>query len=147
MILRSYQPEDLQACLDIEKVCFDGEQTSFSGFADMSVSSVLVVEVNSVICGYVVFSVVADESEIFQIALSPEFRGQGMAKKLMEEVLKELELKSVVQLFLEVRESNTSARGLYESLGMEAYDRRKAYYVSIDGSPKEDAILYRLILS
>ena len=41
-------------------------------------------------------------------------------------------------LFLEVRESNTAARKLYEKLGFRETGRRKAYY----SNPIEEAILY-----
>lgn len=144
MILRSYQPEDLQACLKVEEACFKDEQTSFSGFVDMSISHILVAEKGCCVCGYVIFSVVGDESEIFQVAVSPACQKEGVGLKLMQEVVKELDLKSVKQLFLEVRESNRAARGLYSRLGLEEYSVRKAYYSSKVGQPKEDGILYRL---
>ena len=41
-------------------------------------------------------------------------------------------------VFLEVRESNTAARGLYEKLAFHQTGRRKSYYCA----PLEDAILY-----
>jgi len=42
-------------------------------------------------------------------------------------------------VFLEVRESNTVARRLYEKAGFQETGRRKSYYTN----PTEDAILYR----
>jgi len=41
-------------------------------------------------------------------------------------------------VFLEVRESNTAARRLYQKLGFEETGRRKSYY----SNPVEDAVLY-----
>ena len=41
-------------------------------------------------------------------------------------------------VFLEVRESNSAARSLYEKLGFQQTGRRKSYYAN----PIEDAILY-----
>jgi ribosomal-protein-alanine N-acetyltransferase len=41
---------------------------------------------------------------------------------------------------LEVRESNASARGLYEKQGFREAGRRRGYYTD----PVEDAILYSL---
>jgi len=45
-------------------------------------------------------------------------------------------------IFLEVRESNTGARRLYEEFGFRETGRRKAYYTN----PSEDAVLYSKIL-
>ena len=45
-------------------------------------------------------------------------------------------------VFLEVRESNTAARRLYEKLGFRQTGRRKSYYTN----PIEDAVLYPLNL-
>jgi ribosomal-protein-alanine N-acetyltransferase len=45
-------------------------------------------------------------------------------------------------VFLEVRESNTAARTLYERAGFEQSGRRESYYTN----PPEDAILYRFTL-
>jgi ribosomal-protein-alanine N-acetyltransferase len=42
-------------------------------------------------------------------------------------------------VFLEVRESNSAARTLYEKAGFEATGLRKSYYAN----PVEDAVLYR----
>ena len=42
-------------------------------------------------------------------------------------------------LYLEVRESNSAARALYESLGFEQVGRRRGYYQY----PSEDALLLR----
>ena len=47
---------------------------------------------------------------------------------------------SLKEIFLEVRESNTPAIALYESLGFEKIGVRKGYY----DKPKEDAVIYRL---
>ena len=49
----------------------------------------------------------------------------------------------VEDIFLEVRESNVSARALYVKLGFAEIGKRKKYY----SNPTEDAILMKLSLN
>jgi ribosomal-protein-alanine N-acetyltransferase len=68
--------------------------------------------------------------------VAPANRRQGIARRLMETVIEQ----DGTNLFLEVRESNTSARKLYESLGLLVQGRRTHYY----HDPPEDAIVMAL---
>jgi ribosomal protein S18 acetylase RimI-like enzyme len=74
------------------------------------------------------------EREILNIAVDPEFRRLGVGSRLLSE-----ELARGGIHFLEVRESNTAARALYERQRFEIVGRRKAYY----DHPREPAILMR----
>ena len=87
--------------------------------------------------GYVVTLTVSPESEILNIAVSPDFRRKGIAEKLLSHITGMALKKKCDTLMLEVRESNISARSLYEKLGFYPVGRRKGYYTS----PTEDAIL------
>ncbi len=75
----------------------------------------------------------AGEREILQVGVLPAYRGQGLARALL------LSLPGRQPYFLEVRESNQAARGLYESLGFVEVGRRPNYY----RNPVEDAILMK----
>ena len=79
----------------------------------------------------------ADEAELLRIAVAPEARRQGFARKLMEASEAFLMGEGIDRLYLEVRTSNTPARTLYESMGWKLQRMRKAYYR--DG---EDAVIY-----
>ena len=57
----------------------------------------------------------------------------------MDAVLTEAAADGVTSFFLEVRESNTATRHLYEKNGFEAIGVRKRYYAK----PVEDAIIMR----
>lgn len=83
---------------------------------------------SDVLAGYYAAGQVADEGELMSICVLPEFRGRGFGKMLlnhMEETLKQL---GSVQIFLEVRESNRSARNLYSSSGFKEMGIRRNYY-------------------
>jgi ribosomal-protein-alanine N-acetyltransferase len=79
----------------------------------------------------------AGEAELLRIAVAPEARRQGLARKLLEASEADLLSQGIEVLFLEVRTSNASARALYETMGWQAQRVRRAYYR--DG---EDAVIY-----
>ena len=92
------------------------------------------------IAGYVVALEAADEGEILNLAVAPAGRRRGLGRALVEAMLAALRTRGVQQVYLEVRESNASARALYASRGFKEAGRRKAYY----RRPVEDAIVLRL---
>jgi len=100
---------------------------------------VLIVEVGGFVSGFIVYSSVLDEGEILNIAVHPDYQGQGVARALLETALKDLRLNGVARCQLEVRVSNKAARSLYESLGFELDGVRKNYYPADIG--REDALL------
>lgn len=89
---------------------------------------------------YVQWSTLAavGEAELLRLAVSPEARRQGLARRLLEESEIYLRSAGIDTLHLEVRSSNQAARGLYEALGWKLQRSRKAYYQ--DG---EDALIYQ----
>ena len=84
--------------------------------------------------GMLAFSRLMVELEITNLAVHPEFQGQGIATKLLTELSA-----FPGQLFLEVRASNHAARRCYEKFGFKIYHTRKNYY----DKPLEDALLMR----
>jgi N6-L-threonylcarbamoyladenine synthase len=70
----------------------------------------------------------SEQSDVQTIAVEPEFRGRGLGRRLMNRLIAEARRLGASEMFLEVRADNPVAQGLYESLGFEAIDRRRAYY-------------------
>ena len=81
---------------------------------------------------------IADELHIMTIAVRPELRRRGYAKKLVEATIAEHPGANLV--YLEVRPGNEPARALYESLGFFTTGVRPRYYGD------EDALLMTLDL-
>ncbi|HEX2193425.1 MAG TPA: ribosomal protein S18-alanine N-acetyltransferase [Candidatus Limnocylindria bacterium] len=78
-----------------------------------------------------------DEAHITTFAVHPEFRRQGVGRRLMVRLLDlALELRAT-RLTLEVRSGNDPAQALYREFGFEVVGRRPHYY-SDDG---EDALV------
>lgn len=65
-------------------------------------------------------------------------RRKGLGLRLLDTLLTNAKETNSAPMFLEVRESNTAARGLYQKAGFRETGRRKSYYTN----PTEDAILY-----
>ncbi|MEI6592984.1 MAG: GNAT family N-acetyltransferase [Holophagaceae bacterium] len=80
----------------------------------------------------------AGEAELLRIAVSPEARGQGLGRRLLEACQRDLAEEGLVHLYLEVRPSNAAAIQLYRGCGWTPCGRRSGYYP--DG---EDAVLYQ----
>ncbi len=87
-----------------------------------------------IVTGFIVTRRTApDESEILNLAVNPAYRRRGVAKALVEHVLKA----HPGRWFLEVRESNRPAVELYHSVGFRHAGMRPDYYTS----PPEAAIV------
>ncbi len=77
------------------------------------------------------------EGEITNVVTAPDFRGRGIAKKLLACLLKEGEKRGILAYTLEVRCSNEPAIRLYKSLGFVEEGVRRNFYER----PKEDALI------
>lgn len=93
--------------------------------------------------GYAALSWVEREAELLKIAVSPEYRRQGIGRRLLYRIIRELPPQQTDVLHLEVRSDNPAAISFYERLGFEAVGQRTAYY----SEPVCDAILYSLSLA
>lgn len=83
------------------------------------------------------------EAEILNIAVDNNSRNQGIGTLLATHMINICRSNGVEDIFLEVRESNVSARALYVKLGFAEIGKRKKYY----SNPTEDAILMKLSLN
>ena len=88
------------------------------------------------VVGYVGSQTVLQEADMMNIAVADSHRRRGIAKMLVEELIRQLD---AYQLTLEVRASNAPAISLYEALGFRQVGLRKNYY----RKPKEDALILR----
>jgi ribosomal-protein-alanine N-acetyltransferase len=90
--------------------------------------------------GYLIFWVVLDEMHILNLAVHPEYRRRGIARRLLAEGLAQARTLGAELAWLEVRPSNQAARALYKSFGFIEVGRRPRYY----DDTKEDALLLTL---
>lgn len=113
---------------------------------DNAASRSWVAELDGRILGLIVIWLIVDEAHIATLATHPEFRRQGIGKKLLMHALESARLEGVHKSFLEVRAGNLVAREMYRKLGFVEDGRRPRYYkdnnedailMSLDGLPEE----------
>ena len=80
-------------------------------------------------------TLVEGETELLNLAVAPEFRRQGVARKLVKALL----AASPGVVYLEVRESNRAARKFYNRMGFQEVSSRSGYYQA----PPEAAIVMK----
>ncbi len=147
--LRRLGADALSELLAIERRCFAdpwSEQLFSEALASDFMHFTGICREDGKLCGFVAFSLsVFDdggECEIYDLAVLPEKRRGGLGRELVLAAVRSAEVHGADSIYLEVRETNTAARGLYDSLGFKEYGRRKNYY----SSPREDAVLMSLKL-
>ena len=146
--IRSATLSDLEALVCLEEACFSEPWSRKSFEAELQgnqFSHILVIPspretlgipLHAYICVWVIF----EEIRFLNLAVHPQFRRQGLAKQLIRQALHLGIDQGCRRGMLEVRQSNHSAKMLYESFNFKEYAIRNSYYTN----PKEDAILMML---
>lgn len=80
------------------------------------------------VVGFIGTWIIIDESEITNLAVLEEERGQGIGRMLITEALQCLSNLGAAYCTLEVRASNETAKNLYSSMGFIRVGIRKKYY-------------------
>lgn len=84
--------------------------------------------------GLALARVAADEAELLTIGIARTWRRAGIARRLIDAVVRESRERGARRLFLEVAEDNTAARALYDAETFHVVGRRRAYYTRGDGA-------------
>lgn len=87
-----------------------------------------VIEEDQRVFGYCGVWVIIDEAHVTNVAIHPDYRGQGYGEQLFRYACEEAIEKGAIQLSLEVRVSNTAAQHLYRKFGLVPGGIRKHYY-------------------
>lgn len=77
------------------------------------------------------------EGDVSNVAVAEPFRRQGIAERMLAELLKQGKMRGITAFTLEVRSSNEAAIRLYEKSGFVCEGRRKNFYEK----PREDALI------
>ena len=99
-----------------------------------------VLEIDGQVQAFLIVLMAAQECHILDIAVAPEYQGQGLASRLLTHLEQEAKVVQVHTFFLEVRASNIAAIHLYKKAGFTELSRRKDYYPATQG--REDAIIF-----
>lgn len=139
MMIRVMTEEDLPQVCTIERETFSEpwSEEDFQKAVRDSNNHYLIAEFDGVIAGYCGYWGIAGEGDIFNVAVSKEYRGRRIGFTMMEALIRDALSRGITSLTLEVRSSNTAALNLYESLGFTRAGIRKDFY----SKPREDAVI------
>ena len=143
VILRKMTFDDLEQVVALDQMSFSlpWPPRSFQfELTDNPASRCWVADLDGRVVGMVVAWLIVDEIHIATIATHPDFRKQGIGKKLLSFTLQSAKDEGALTSFLEVREGNEAALMMYDKFGYVESGRREGYYKD-NG---EDAILMSL---
>ena len=140
LMLRPMSEDDVAAVAAMEKECFS-DAWSEGLLQDMLKNPYdeawVMMRRDGILCGYLNVRFLSGEGELMRIAVKKEFRGHGLSRKLMDQMVKSAKEKEVFDLTLQVRAGNEAAINLYKSYGFKKEAVRRGYY----HSPTEDAFI------
>lgn len=101
-----------------------------------------VIEQHGQVVGFCILQPVLDEANLLLMAIDPSMQGKGLGFLLLDTSINMLK-NNPIQIFLEVRESNTAAIKLYEKADFHQIDLRKNYYPNPDGTREHAVIMVK----
>lgn len=137
--LRRMTEADLDTVMDIERGAYSHpwRRGHFSDSLQHG-HECWIAERDRRIVGYGVVMCIVDEVHLLNISVRTTEQRQGLGRQLMLDLLARYASQGATMMFLEVRESNTPARRLYESVGFNDMAIRRNYYPATAG--RENAI-------
>lgn len=134
-------PADLDQVMEIERLSYltPWSREAFASELLQRYTVYLVARAGDRVVGFAGMHVLYELAHVTNIAVHPEFRGQGIGERLMRELIRIARRRGAVRMTLEVRVGNAPARALYRKLGFvtEPGAVRKGYYTDTG----EDAII------
>ncbi|NKI17060.1 GNAT family N-acetyltransferase [Spongiibacter sp. KMU-166] len=131
--IRLAKAADLPALVALEERCFEGDRLSarsIKGFIREGAHLLVVLTCDERIVAYslLLFRRGTLLSRLYSLALHADFRGRGLAQRLMADAEKRARARGCLFLRLEVRSDNPGAIRLYEKLGYTHFDVVEDYY-------------------
>jgi len=138
--IRAGSLDDVEAIYQLNKDAFSEYWSRTSLYSSLeSGYDLLLCELNGDIIAYLLSVTVLDEIQIMQIAVSEQYRRQGLASCMTDVLIASaIDMQCIT---LEVRVSNQAARTCYAQLGFQETGYRKHYYAPNVSGYREDAVL------
>ena len=130
-IFRKMTLADLAQVVAIDQVSFSlpwPERSFHFELTENKASRCWVVESEGRVVAMLVAWFIIDDIHIATFATHPDFRRQGIGKKLLSHVLRAAREEGALTSFLEVRENNLAAQEMYRKFGYVVSGRREHYY-------------------
>jgi ribosomal-protein-alanine N-acetyltransferase len=123
--------DDIPAVLDIERRSFTTPWPPEAFHQELNhnrLARYTVARQGGAVVGYAGVWLMVDEAHITTFAVHPDWRRQGVGRRLMQALLIAAREMGAVHMTLEVRVSNEAAQALYQQHGFTIAGRRERYY-------------------
>ncbi len=137
--IKKMTKEHIEQVYNIEERCFSipWSKKSFEDELTKNKMAIYLVALeDEKVIGYAGMWHVINEGHITNVAVSPEYRRQGIGENLINRLIEIAKEKDMIGITLEVRTSNEAAKNLYKKQGFLLDGIRKEYYEN-----KEDAFI------
>ncbi|MDY6865307.1 MAG: ribosomal protein S18-alanine N-acetyltransferase [Halobacteriota archaeon] len=141
--IRVFEPADFTQIMRIEREAFnESNPFIYTQIYETCANGFLVAEIEGEIVGYIVGILASEvEGRIFSFAVSESHQRMGVGTQLLKSIFEVFTSSRVYKVKLEVRQSNKTARSLYNKLGFVVTGRIPMYY-----SDGEDAYVMKRVL-
>jgi len=146
LLYRDGNIDDIEAVFSLNRQVFDEAWSKQVMLESMQFGYDLHVCYDQhILVGYVLSQDILSETQVMQIGVHAEYRRMGVAKNLMQMLLR---AKQDIQTFmLEVRASNLGAQVFYTEMGFAAVGVRPNYYSKTKTKPLEDAVIMHAVMN
>lgn len=148
--LLEYNMKNVFDLADIEEICFAKDAWTVNNLRGefMNEYSYLIgYYQEDKLVGYTCVRAMYEEAQVCNVAVLPEYRRQGIAKQLIEEMLRLSAEKGCQICELEVNTENTPAVELYKKCGFEVAGIRKNFYRRSRYSSRDAYTMTRSLVS
>ena len=134
--IRAFEPTDVADALQLERANQPQPWTEeiFDDEISAENRTYLVAEDDGLV-GFGGVMVVGDEGHVMNVLVDPDYRGQGIGRRLVLALIDAAVAEGARHMTLEVRTGNEAARSLYASLGFAPVGTRP------DSSQDDDALI------
>lgn len=143
LLLKPITAEDLPAVVELDRQCLGGLWTmdGYQRELDSPNSELWGIarspQQPQSLIALGCFWAILEEAHITLLAVSPEYRRQGLGTLLLSTLLQKAQARGLERATLEVRSSNQAAIALYQKFGFKIAGTRKKYYQD----NQEDALI------
>ena len=136
---RKIEVQDAKSLSDLARSVFSmpWSENAFAHLAEEPDSIFYVALEEDVLIGGCGLTHIGLEGDIHNVMVAPEYRGRGVATRMLSVLLEEGEKQGIQEFTLEVRVSNVAAIKVYEKLGFVSEGIRPRFYEQ----PVEDAMI------
>lgn len=142
--IRHVQPQDIFPVIKIAHESLPERYTPaiFNQFYELFPEGFLVAEKIRKIVGFIIGVKTTDRTaRILMLSVDKKLRRQGIGSALITQFIREMQLREIMQIELEVRTSNTAAINFYKKHGFSVKETIRGFYQN-----KEDAYVMKRVL-